>query len=974
GEASFLEGDMQAAQQHYRAAVLMDASRSDAIFALAQTKWQLGDTDHAIELMADIPVDDAQWGFAARGQMADWLAQTRQAQKAVVVYRELIAARPDFSPLRHRLVSALNSIGFRTAAAEALMPLVKERQASEDELRSLLSLSRPADFAQRQSERFDERSASAESMRLTLVRFNLRDLRSAADWQQQVVDANPDNSEAVAWMLWLRAQLMQWDQWTSGMLSLPPGTQDHAMFWLAAGDYEISKERHESAVRCYLESMRRDDTIPETHQRLTAALLVLGQPEVAQAFDERRFAQMDAIEAGKAIGKGQPDDRVAGEAIVGDMIRFGRLPQAAAWYHVLTSRHPETKSEAIESRLRIPLDEPEFDQAKFCGLSADDFPMPEWIDEDLKIIAGSFGSSQPIAAGIPTENSLPLAASQTPPVMVEVASERGIRFQYRNHSVHRAKYMRIHESLGGGVAAFDFDRDGRVDLYFNQGAGVPPNEPGNQPNQLYRNLASGFQRVTEWTATDDRGYSLGVTAGDLNQDGWPDLVVANLGTNRVFINQGDGTFRDESDSSQHQQTAEAFTTSVGIADVTGDSLPDLVSLRYVTDPRIFQEIELGPGGVALRYPGPLQFTPAVDAVAVCMPNGDRTILNLGRAQSGGNAMVGEAAQPGLGLMISDFDGKPGAEFFIANDQRPNQLWKFVSPSDVDILSSSETLFADIAVPMGTALNLHGRATACMGVAWADFDHEHGDDLMVTNWYDEWINAYRSGPVTGFRDDPIRFGVDVLSEKRVGFGIQPIDYDNDGWNDLIVGNGHIEDFRHAGTAFAMPTQLLANRNGHFVDAQPTESTTSEEAEADAGDDYWSTDHHGRCVITCDLNQDGRMDAVVSDLNGPAAVLENQTVTPNHFLQIELVGRSVERDAVATIIQVTSGSTKLRHATATGDGYEGKNEAVTQFGLGAASDPVDVTVTWPNGQTDQYKQLSVDHRWMITEGDAEAWQLR
>ncbi|TWU48332.1 FG-GAP-like repeat-containing protein [Rubripirellula reticaptiva] len=970
GEASFLKGDFQAAEQHYRTAALMDASRADVLFALAQTKWQLGDTDHAIKLIADIPADDAHWGFAARGQMADWLMQTSQTQKAVVVYRELIEARPDFTPLRHRLVSALNSIGFRAAAAKVLMPLVKEKQASEDELRTLLNLSRPADFAQRQPEPFDETSATVDSMRLTLTRFDRSELRDAADWQQQVIDAAPDNPEAAAWMLWLRAQLMQWDQWTLAMQTLPSGTQDYAMFWLAAGDYEISKDRHESAVRCYLESMRRDDTVVETHQRLTAALLVLGQPDVAQAFDERRFAQTDTIEAGKAIGKQQPDDRVAGEAIVRDMIRFGRMDQAAAWYRVLASRHPESRNEVIESRLRVPLDEPEYEQAKFCGLSAENFALPEWIDEDRKIAVDSFGPPTLLGPKTSDENASPRISRPIAATMVEVAAERGIHFQYRNHSTHRTKFMRIHESLVGGVAAFDFDRDGRIDLYFNQGAGIPPSKPGILPNQLYRNLGSVFELVTDLAATDDRGYSLGVTAGDLNQDGWPDLVVANLGTNRVFINQGDGTFRDEASHNQNRQITETFTTSIGIADVTGDSLPDLVSVRYVTDPKIFQEVEVGPDGVALRFPGPLQFTPAVDSVAVCKPTGERTIVDLGQTKSNGIAMVGEAAQPGLGLMISDFDGKPGAEFFVANDQRPNQLWKFVSPENDGIPVSGESPFTDIAVAMGTALNLHGRATACMGIAWADFDNVNGDDLMVTNWYNEWINAYRSGPVAGFRDDPIRFGLDVLSEKRVGFGIQPIDFDNDGWNDLIIGNGHIEDLSHTGTAFAMPTQLLANQNGHFVDAHPTESATVDATH----NDYWSTLHHGRCVITCDFNQDGRMDAVISDLNGPAAVIENQTVTPNHFLQIELVGRSVERDAVATIIQVTSGPTKLRHATATGDGYEGKNETVTHFGLGSASDRVDVTVTWPNGQADEYKQLSVDHRWLITEGDPEAWQLR
>ena len=546
-------------------------------------------------------------------------------------------------------------------------------------------------------------------------------------------------------------------------------------------------------------------------------------------------------------------------------------------------------------------------------------------------------------------------------VFANVAKDLGLVHTYFNAKQPKTRLLQIYEQLGGGIATLDFDLDGNVDVYCAQAAGSPPGKDGDQPNRLFRQTDESFVDQTLFAGAADRGYTLGITTGDLNQDGFADLVVGNLGVNTVLVNQGDGTFRSMAMPESWDENR--FTTGVAIADVTGDRIPDLIEINYLDDPDIYRDIEVGPNGIALRYPGPVAFRAATDRVWIQRDNGELLEHVLGEESQNASAEIGDSANPSLGLLVTDLDHQPGLEIFVANDVRPNQLWSVIAgESDLD-----KVAFQDRAVVAGCAFSSRGQANACMGVAHADFDGSGRSDLIVTNWIDEWVNFFRQTSLDGssgesalasFRDEAPRWGLDEPSEGILGFGAQAIDFDNNSLIDLVITNGHIDDFTHLKQSHDMPGQLFANLGERFELLEPI-------------GDYWTQLHLGRSLVTLDHNRDGRVDFAVTDLREPIALLENQTETDHHWLQLRMVGTSSERDAIGAHVRVTAGDRSFHATVATGDGYQGKNEAILSFGLANFNSPVGVEVHWPSGSVSIYEAVGVDRRYLLVEGEFGVW---
>jgi hypothetical protein len=499
--------------------------------------------------------------------------------------------------------------------------------------------------------------------------------------------------------------------------------------------------------------------------------------------------------------------------------------------------------------------------------------------------------------------------------------------------------------MGGGVACIDYDLDGRVDFYVGQAAGDPPGK-GEQPNLLSRNVGDRFQEITDLAHCDDRGFAGGATSGDWNQDGFPDLVVANLRQNTLFINQGDGTFRVQSGDSAWDEPI--YTASVAIGDVSGDHLPDIVEVNYLHDPHIFDPIEHDPDGAPISYPAPLQFQPAIDRVF--LSRGDGTLSGQ---------VLGDPDQPlaatGLGILVTNIDGKPGNEILIANDNMPNHLWEQRKADD-------DVTWQNMAAIRGVAYGAGGKPQGCMGIAAADFDENGRIDFHVTNFADQLSAQYMQDDAGFFQDLIGAFGLADQSFEMVGFGTQAIDYDNNSVIDLIIGNGHIEDLRAYGRMFEMPTQMFVGKSSRFEPIQVT------------GDkDYWNAGHLTRALAYCDWNQDGRIDIVTTDLSQPLALLENRTDTDYHWIQLQLVGCHSERDAIGATIKVTHGSRTITKVVQVGDGYMCKNESLVCFGLGDDRTADRVEIQWPDGHRQVLRDIAADRRWLIVEDEEEAFRL-
>ncbi len=533
----------------------------------------------------------------------------------------------------------------------------------------------------------------------------------------------------------------------------------------------------------------------------------------------------------------------------------------------------------------------------------------------------------------------------------DVTQTAGVDFQWLGTAEPIEANFRLFEPLGGGAAWLDFDCDGRCDLFLVQASGDPLGRT-IESDKLYRNLTKGsirFVDVSVLAQIDDAGkadaYGHGATAGDWNQDGWEDIVVAGVGGSRLWINQGDGTFV-ESRALETTGGKRRISLSVAIADVTGNAIPDLVEVNYVDDASVFDPIRFDKAGHAINLPAPTRFQPAADLFYRQSDDGAVDVIAM------------DEPATGMGVVIGDFINDGSNQIYISNDQMPNQFWTRILDSD----SQGQLTRIDSASSRGLALGADGKSLAGMGIAAADFDGNGMTDFHVTNFVDEWVNLYSQTSQGLFQDRSVLMNLASASGPMVGFGCQAMDFDNDGDEDLIVANGHIENLSEIGVAFRMPTQVFHNVHGRFTLASEI-----------TGSDYFLADHLGRSIATCDMDDDGNIDVVVTHVLEPTRLFQNQTATDNHFLSVQLVATTGERSATGSTVTVNDGSRTRTFACSTGDGYLARNEPTIHVGLGEQDESVKVIVRWnpPSTRVQTFESVPVDGRILLIEGQADPW---
>ena len=495
--------------------------------------------------------------------------------------------------------------------------------------------------------------------------------------------------------------------------------------------------------------------------------------------------------------------------------------------------------------------------------------------------------------------------------------------------------------LGGGVAVLDYDNDGAPDLYLAQGNGDPPEFKGTRSNQLMQHTDASYVETAELAGVTDRGYTMGVTAGDWNQDGFPDLVLRNILNDQLFINQGDGSFKrvllaDHAGSNR-------VPASAAIAYLSGDLLPDIYQANYVEDPRRFVTPPTDATGRPLQPILPSKYRPGIKEIIENEGTGQYKIRQLTADEN--------LAATSLGLIITDIDGVAGNEIFVANDMKPNQLWQRESTGP----------WHDIAALRGCAVSFTGASTASMGVAAADLINNGTIDLHITNYQSESASLFlnESGM---FRDRNLNFRVAEDSQRVLGFGTQALDYDNDGLRDLVVTNGHIDDAVDNEGTFKQPAQLFANLRTQFEVVPVTDPSG-----------YWNQQHLGRALATLDFDANGSLDFVVTHLEEPSALLLNQTNSNHHWLQVQLVGTVSERDAIGARLSVHANEQVYTDWVTAGDGYLCSNENISSFGLGNASKVDTLEIRWPTGKTQVVHDIPLDQRILLVEGAEKPFTL-
>jgi hypothetical protein len=518
----------------------------------------------------------------------------------------------------------------------------------------------------------------------------------------------------------------------------------------------------------------------------------------------------------------------------------------------------------------------------------------------------------------------------------DITKQAGIKFTH----VFSPDKKYIAESMGGGVALFDYDNDGYLDIYFVNSLTVDLAKAHRKTaSALYHNNGNNsFTDVTSKSGLADIGFGMGVAAGDYNNDGFVDLYVTCLGPNHLFKNNGNGSFTDVTLKARVNDPR--WSTGAAFLDYDGDGNLDLFVSNYVGFD--FEHLpEFGVGrtcqfkGVPVQC-GPRGLPGAGDSLY--HNNGDGTFSDVSK-----RAGVSDPnGYYGLGVICSDFDEDGFVDIFVANDSTPNFFYH----------NNGDGTFKEMAFTSATAVNESGSEQGCMGVTLGDYDHDGKLDLFITNFDDEYNVLYHNDGRNSFTDISFKVKVAEVSLSYVGWGTKFLDYDNDGWVDLFVANGHV--YPQRGQYRQRELLHHNNRDGTFS-----------EVAAQAGAALME-ERVGRGAAFGDIDNDGDVDVVVADLDGSPQLLRNDGGNSNASVLIKLVGGKSGRDGIGARVKIVSGDLVQVDEVRSGGSYLSQSDLRLHFGVQKRSKIDLVEVRWPSGAIDKIANLDVNKIVTIGEG--------
>ncbi|MDT5061387.1 MAG: enediyne biosynthesis protein [Acidobacteriota bacterium] len=518
----------------------------------------------------------------------------------------------------------------------------------------------------------------------------------------------------------------------------------------------------------------------------------------------------------------------------------------------------------------------------------------------------------------------------------DITEKAGIKFKH----VASPDKKYIVESMSGGVALIDYDNDGLPDIYFVNSLTVEMVKSKEKTRSaLYRNNGDGtFTDVTDKAGVGDVGWGMGVAVGDYNNDGFDDIYVTCLGPNHLYKNNGDGTFTDVTGSAGVNDPR--WSTGAAFVDYDNDGKLDLFVANYV-DFDINHLPEFGKGKTCQYKNIPVQCGPrglpgAGDTLY--HNNGDGTFTDVSK-----KAGVSDPnGYYGLGVICSDFDGDGFVDIYVANDSTPNFLYK----------NNGDGTFKEVGFVSGSAVNENGSEQGSMGVTVADYDHDGKFDIFVTNFADEYNTLYRGEGRLSFAEVSYAAKVAAVSLVYVGWGTKFFDYDNDGWVDLFVANGHV----YPQLENYLQRKLLHrnNRDGTFTEVSAQAGAPLMEKRA------------GRGVAFGDIDNDGDIDLVVNDLDGSPQLLRNDGGNSNNSILIKTVGVKSNRDGIGALVKVVSGDLTQVDEVRSGASYISQSDLRLHFGLERRTKIDLIEVRWPSGVVDKISDASVNRILTVKEG--------
>jgi hypothetical protein len=539
-------------------------------------------------------------------------------------------------------------------------------------------------------------------------------------------------------------------------------------------------------------------------------------------------------------------------------------------------------------------------------------------------------------------------SASTPPIanFTDVAEKAGLTMLNVFGGKETKKY--IIETTGTGVAIFDYDNDGWPDIFLVNGTtleGFPAGKTAAPSNHLYRNNQDGtFTDVTAKAGLTASGWGQGVCVGDYDNDGWEDLYVTYYGKNRLYHNQS-GVFAEVAGASGVAGSGKAWGTGCAFVDYDRDGLLDLIVANYVDF-----DVSTAPA------PGERASCVWKGVPVMCGPRGlpgAKNILyrNLGNGKFEDVTSKAKIDQTSghyaFSVSTFDFDDDGWPDIYVACDSTASILYH----------NNRDGTFTDVAVVAGAAFNEDGREQAGMGSTIADYDGDGRLDIFKTNFSDDTSTLYRNNGNGTFDDVTFPAGLGLYT-RYLGWGTVFLDFDNDSWPDLLLVNGHVYpevDKQNLGSSYEEP-RILYHNNG---------DKTFSDISAQAGPGITAV-HAGRGLAAGDLWNDGRISAVISNMNALPSLLVNQVRSPNHWIGLKTVGTKSNRDGIGARVTLKVGARVLVDEVRSGSSYDSNSDMRIHFGLGPAAKIDWIQVRWPSGLTERFENMFVDAIHTVKEG--------
>lgn len=722
---------------------------------------------------------------------------------------------------------------------------------------------------------------------------------------------------------------------------LPKSALDYPQTWIASGHIAKQYGDTSQAIRCYIEAGLRDSVSLQANYQLGLQLAATDRPDEAAVFLRRAelleeyrklFSGGDIppARAGLTNGDLQAAAQIAAELglrwevylCAAASVQAGQTPD---WAADRIAEFGDLLPELKATRVQV-------EDCPFRQIDLSDFPLADFNSVQET-------SNAPVADEPQSESGIRFSS---------MAESTGLSFQFHNGTdptISGAK--RPYDFTGGGIAVIDVDADSWPDLYFAQAGILSDTEyqiTSNHTDVFLRN-----RRGVEWKdrsdtcVPTDSDYSQGASAGDLNEDGFPDLFVSNLGPARLLINNGDGTFTD--DTGHLEENTSQWSVSGAIADLNNDGWSDLYSVNYLEGDilhRVCRDREGRKGSCA-----PQDFPAAQDQVWLSDGMGR---FRCRTKESGIQLADGK----GLGIVVADLNDDRKLDLFIANDGVPNFLF-------FNDANSHELKYREAGMASGVAVNGIGRSEACMGIVADDLNGDGQLELFCTNFLSETNTVYLKTIGEFFEDVTSQSMAAEQSLSVLGFGTQAIDAELDGDMDLFVANGHVDDFTDRNVDYRMRPHLYRNRGNLKFDLLTSNRPT---------DHYFAKETLGRSVVRIDWNRDGREDLVVGTLDDGTELLQNESLRTAGFVRVGIRSRSTQRDGIGAVVTLHDEDRSLTKQLTAGDGYQASNERSLTFACRGKQ--AELRITWPSGLQQQHI-VDSDRHYLLIEGRQHAYEM-